>query len=66
MACGTKRCEIDLNRIDHKTALLGGDSLMKKFLRELILSDKFSDVLAYIAGALMLIGVIGIFILMPN
>ncbi|SDH44294.1 hypothetical protein SAMN05216320_113105 [Duganella sp. OV458] len=38
---------------------------MKKFLKSLILSDKFSDALAYFAGAIMVIGLIGFIILMP-
>lgn len=39
---------------------------MRKFLLQLISSDRFSDVLAYIAGVVMLIGFVGIVILLPR
>ncbi|WP_267874274.1 hypothetical protein [Duganella alba] len=39
---------------------------MKKFLKKLILSDKFNDTLAYIVGAVMLIGFLGLIILAPR
>jgi hypothetical protein len=39
---------------------------MKKKLKALIVSDKFSDILGYVAGAIMLIGFIGLLILAPH